>query len=65
MRAYASLTISPKLAKHREDELIKKFNSYLNQMRDKYCSLFLANYRDNGRKRISFKLVFQIVNWLL
>lgn len=37
-------------------------------MREKYNSLFLTNYRESkkiSRKRISFKLVYNICNYLL
>jgi hypothetical protein len=48
--------------------LVKDFNEFLNNQRDKYHSLFLTNYRESNtiaRKRISFTLVFEIVNYLV
>jgi hypothetical protein len=67
-RSYATLVIQPKLNHDQQDVLVGKFNSYLNEMRKKYNSLFLANYRESNsiaRKRISFSLVFDITNYLL
>jgi hypothetical protein len=38
---------------------------YLKINREKYNSLFLTNYRENKRKRISFELAFKIFGHLL
>lgn len=67
-RSYASLVIKPKINKVKQEELIEKFNEYLNDNREKYNSLFLANYRNSNniaRKRISFTLAFKICSYLL
>ena len=67
-RSYATLIIEPKLNEEEQKKLIKKFNDYLENQREKYHSLFLTNYRESNsiaRKRISFKLLFSIVNYLL
>ena len=64
-RSYATLVIQPKLTISQQKKLIKRFNDYLHKKRDLYHSLFLTNYREKRRKRISFRLVFQIVNYLL
>lgn len=67
-RSYASLIIKPKLSIDSQKILVKKFNTFLNAQRIKYNSLFLTNYRESNtiaRKRISFNLVFIIVNYLL
>ena len=67
-RSYATLVITPKITREREKTLVQEFNTFLKKERDKYHSLFLTNYRESNsiaRKRISFKLVFQIVNYLL
>ena len=63
-RTYATLVIKPILDKKKQKKLVKKFNEYLNNHREKYNSLFLTNYRESkdiARKRISFDLVFSIV----
>lgn len=67
-RSYASLVIDPKIDMERQKILVHKFNDYLTKHRNKYHSLFLTNYRESttiARKRISFKLVFCICNYLL
>ena len=40
------------------------FNKKINQLRKDYFSLFLTNYRDNDRKRISFDFVYKLINYL-
>ncbi len=67
-RSYATLVIKPKLNTHQIHLLIEKFNTYLNKHRKKYNSLFLTNYRESNtiaRKRISFRLAFNIINYIL
>jgi hypothetical protein len=48
-----------------QNKLVDLFNNYLQEHRDKYKSLFLPSYREGKRKRISFGLVFQIVEFIL
>lgn len=67
-RSYATLIIEPKLNNEEQKKLIYDFNNYINQMRNKYNSLFLTNYRESNtiaRKRISFQLIYDICNYLL
>ena len=67
-RSYATLVITPELTIQNQKKLVSKFNKFLNKLRNEYHSLFLTNYRESNtiaRKRISFKLVFNIVNYLL
>lgn len=67
-RSYATLVIKPKLSIDLQHKLVVDFNRFLNNKRNLYNSLFLTNYRESNslaRKRISFTLVFQIVNYLL
>jgi hypothetical protein len=67
-RTYASLIINPVLNDVQQKKLVDKFNSYLNDEREKYHSLFLTNYRESkdiARKRISFDLVYKICQYLL
>ena len=65
MRSYASLVIIPKIDINIQTKLVKNFNEYLKINREKYNSLFLTNYRENKRKRISFELAFKIFGYLL
>lgn len=67
-RSYASIIITPYIDTDKQKELVSEFNKYIEEQRIKYNSLFLTNYRESNsiaRKRISFKLVFNIINYLL
>ena len=64
-RSYATLVISPKIDSVRQQELVDKFNLFMREKRQHYNSLFLTNYRENNRKRISFELAFRICSYLL
>lgn len=67
-RTYATLTITPKINEELQKKVAIEFNKYLNELREKYNSLFLTNYRESkkiARKRISFDLVYKIVGLLL
>ena len=45
-------------------KLINLFNNELNYNRKKYYSLFMTNFRDNNRKRISFNFAYGLINYL-
>lgn len=45
-------------------ELIELFNKEIGNLRKNYLSLFLTNFRDNDRKRISFDFVYKLLNYL-
>lgn len=67
-RSYATLLIRPSISIDKQKELVDKFNKFIEDYRDRYHSLFLSNYRESkviARKRISFGLVYEIVNYLL
>jgi hypothetical protein len=67
-RSFATLLIQPPISIRRQKRLIEQFNTYINDYREQYKSLFLSNYRDSSdmcRKRISYKLVYTITNYLL
>ena len=67
-RSFAILVIEPKLDTKQQEQLVERFNAFLNKHREKYNSLFLTNYRESNtiaRKRISFGLVYEICNYLL
>lgn len=65
MRSYATLTINPMITKEKQKILVERFNKFLEENRERYHSLFLSNYRENNRKRISFELAFRIFKYLL
>ncbi len=64
-RSYATLLLNEPLSTHHQKELVNRFNAFIQENRKKYHSLFLTNYRENQRKRISFEFAFQICNYLL
>lgn len=64
-RTQATLIIEPKIDMKTQKKLVVEFNNYLSEMREKYNSLFLTNFRDKNRKRISFTLAFNIIGHLL
>jgi hypothetical protein len=43
------------------DKICRIANHTLSFFREKYLSLFLTNYRDFGRKRISFELAHLLI----
>lgn len=64
-RSYATLVIDPPLSFEQQEELVVRFNKFLDEKRRTYHSLFLSNYRENHRKRISFDLAYHITGHLL
>lgn len=44
--------------------LIELFNQTIEDLRQKHLSLFLTNYRDKDRKRISFEFAYKLLNYL-
>jgi hypothetical protein len=67
-RTMMSLIIEPEINMEKQKILVEKFNLFLNDERKKYNSMFLSNYRESkdiSRKRISFDLVFKIVEYIL
>jgi hypothetical protein len=62
-RTTASINTNIKIELKDQKEICEIFNNLLNLYRDKYDSLFLINYRDNNRKRISFRLVYELLNY--
>ena len=67
-RTYATLIIEPEISLEMQEKLVGEFNRFLKSHREKYHSLFLANYRESkdiARKRISFDLVYRIAGYIL
>lgn len=63
-RNMAHLIFGQEVAVNEQEELMKQFNELLNQNREKYFSFFLTNFRDNGRKRMSFDFAYKLLNYL-
>jgi hypothetical protein len=64
-RAYLSLLIKPKISLVFQKKLVILFNNFLNEKRKEFYSLFLSQFRELSRKRISFNLVYSIFSYLL
>lgn len=64
-RAFCTLIIFPFIDEIKQKLLVEKCNNFLNLEREKYESLFLTNYREGARKRISFDLIYSIVGYIL
>jgi hypothetical protein len=47
-----------------QEQLIELFNYEIEDKRSRYHSLFMTNYRDKGRKRISFNFAYNFINYL-
>jgi predicted RNA methylase len=47
-----------------QKKIIELFNKELNRKREEYFSLFMTNFRDNDRKRISFNFAYDFINYL-
>lgn len=47
-----------------QKKLIELFNKELEEARKKHLSLFLTNFRDNNRKRISFDFAYKLLNYV-
>lgn len=48
-----------------QKKIIELFNQELNEARNKHLSLFLTNFRDNNRKRISFDFAYKLINYVV
>lgn len=67
-RTKATLIIFPHVDIHTQRYLVKTFNSYIEEQRKKYNSMFLCNFResiDYARKRMGFDLAYTIVKRIL
>lgn len=63
-RNMAHLIFAKSIPIKEQEALMNAFNDELNRNREKYFSFFLTNFRDNGRKRISFDFAYKFLNYL-
>ncbi len=63
-RTFAHLIFEKDLTIQEQLDLMEKFNQELEKNRQRYYSLFLTNFRDNGRKRISFTFAYKLLNYI-
>jgi len=61
-RNMAHLLFKKEISIEKQIELMGAFNKELSENREKYCSFFLTNFRDNNRKRMSFDLAYKLLN---
>jgi hypothetical protein len=64
-RSYATLVVDPPLSLEQQERLVGRFNALLQHYRQAYHSLFLSNYREHQRKRITFDLAYHMAGHLL
>jgi len=71
-RSYAGISIvkndGTTLTNEQQIKLVIDFNTFLNEYRDRYNSLFMSNFRESNtiaRKRISFDLIYLIIGHCL
>lgn len=63
-RNMAHLIFKEEIPIEKQIKLKNEFNKILNKERSKYLSLFLTNFRDNNRKRISFDFAYNFINYI-
>ena len=61
-RNMAHIIFGENISIEEQEDIMTRFNRELKENRDKYFSFFLTNFRDNGRKRISFDFVYKLIN---
>jgi len=64
-RTYATILINPSINIKKQKKIKERFNLLLNKWRLKYNSLFLTNYREGNRKRITFRFAYRIIGHIL
>jgi len=63
-RNMAHLFLSKSITINEQGKLVRYFNEELEKARKEYMSLFLTNFRDNNRKRISFEFAYKLLNYV-
>ena len=60
----AHLLLRKSLTIDEQKKLVLYFNEELEKARKEHLSLFLTNFRDNNRKRISFDFAYKLLNYI-
>lgn len=55
--------ILPEIPLRYQRKIIPMFNTILNDLRHEFDSLFLTNFRDNDRKRVSFEFCYKLITY--
>ncbi len=61
-RTLAHIIFNNNISLEDQEKIIDLFNKMLNDYREEYFSLFLTNFRDQNRKRISFDFAYKLIN---
>ena len=64
-RAFATIVFDREFTIKQQEIIVENFNELLKKYRDKYDSLFLTNYRENNRKRITFNEAFKLIQYII
>lgn len=68
-RSFATISLNQSFTLEEELLIAREFNLMLLEYRKKYNSMFLSNYRNStthmARKRIGFKLAYQIISFII
>lgn len=64
-RVFATIVFGINLSKEEQEKIVEKFNERISHYRNKYNSLLFTNYRDKGRKRISFNFAYLLISNIL
>jgi len=64
-RTFATLVFDKDFSIEFQKKIVIIFNKRIEKYRKQTGSLFLSNYRNNGRKRIGFKLAYRIISNIL
>ncbi|MDR0524512.1 MAG: Eco57I restriction-modification methylase domain-containing protein [Spirochaetaceae bacterium] len=63
-RNQISLIFPQNVSIREQEALLPLFNAELEEKRKRYHSLFMTNFRDKGRKRISFTFAYALLNYI-
>lgn len=64
-RSKLTLVFSEHISDEIQQCICEEFNTWIKHARTQYESLFLPSFREYGRKRIPFNLVYRVVGWIL
>lgn len=68
-RAFATICFSKNFSLNKQKRICFKFNEILENLREKYNSLFLTNFRNStklgARKRISFREAYKLIQYVI
>lgn len=62
-RNIAFVHLPENISLNKQKQIIKLFNKTLNSLRQSYRSMFLTNFRDNDRKRVSFEFCYKLISY--